>query len=63
MIFHPLLGDVEAMGVAPEGAQLIASGLSAEVAETILQSRASSMKKRLNLKYDFDNDLVLTRAV
>ncbi len=29
------------MGVAPEGAQLIASGLSTEVAETILQSRFS----------------------
>ncbi len=34
----PLLRVVEAVGVAPEGAQLIASGLSTEVAETILQS-------------------------
>ncbi len=33
------------MGVAPEGAQLIASGLSTEVAETILQSRAPSIRK------------------
>ncbi len=32
-------------GLAPEGAQLIASGLSTEVAETILQSRAPSMRK------------------
>ncbi len=48
----PLLGVVEAVGVAPEGAQLIASGLSTEVAETILQSRAPSMRKMyaLNLR-------------
>ncbi len=38
---HPP-GVVEAVGVAPEGAQLIASGLSTEVVETILQSRAPS---------------------
>ncbi len=31
----PLLGVVEAVGVAPEGAHLIASGLSTEFAETI----------------------------
>ncbi len=36
----PLGRVVEAVGVAPEGAQLIASCLSTEVAETILQSRA-----------------------
>ncbi len=36
---------VEAMGVAPEGAQLIASGLSTKVVETILQSKAPSMRK------------------
>ncbi len=36
----PPLGVVETMGVAPKGAQLIASGLSTEVAETILQSNA-----------------------
>ncbi len=35
----PLLGVGDAVGVAPEGAQLIASGLSTEVAETILQFR------------------------
>ncbi|KAL0160079.1 hypothetical protein M9458_043804, partial [Cirrhinus mrigala] len=36
---------VEAVGVASEGAQLIASGLSTEVVETILQSRAPSTRK------------------
>ncbi len=46
----PLLGVVEAVGVAPEGAQLIASGLSTEVVEAILQSRALSMKKLYPLK-------------
>ncbi len=35
---------VEAVGVAPEGAHLIASGLSTEVVETILQSRAPTMR-------------------
>ncbi len=40
----PLLGFVETVGVAPEVTQLIASGLSTEVAETILQSRAPSMR-------------------
>ncbi len=38
----PPPGVMEAVGVAPEGAQLIASGLSTEVVETILQSRAPS---------------------
>ncbi len=46
----PPLGVVETVGVAPEGAQLIASGLSTEVAETILQSRAPSMRKLYALK-------------
>ncbi len=46
----PPLGVVETMGVAPEGAQLIASGLSTEVAETILQSRAPSIRKLYALK-------------
>ncbi|KAL0154785.1 hypothetical protein M9458_049048, partial [Cirrhinus mrigala] len=37
--YHPSPppGAVEAVGVAPEGAQLLASGLSTEVVETILQ--------------------------
>ena len=38
-------GAVEVMGVASEGAQLVASGLSTKVVETILQSRAPSMRK------------------
>ncbi len=42
---------VEAMGVAPEGAQLIASGLSTEVVETILQSRAPSTRKSYTTKW------------
>ncbi len=46
----PLLGVVEAVGVAPEGAQLIASGLSTEVTETVLQSRGPSMRKLYALK-------------
>ncbi len=46
----PLLGVVKAVGMAPEGAQLIASGLSTEVFETILQSRAPSMRKLCALK-------------
>ncbi len=45
-----LLGVVEAVGVETEGAQLISSGLSTEVAETILQSRAPSMRKLYALK-------------
>ncbi|KAL0147308.1 hypothetical protein M9458_057391, partial [Cirrhinus mrigala] len=40
-----LPGVVEAVGVAPEGAHLVASGLSTEVVETILQSRAPSTRK------------------
>ncbi len=42
---------VEVVGVAPEGAQLIASGLSTEVVETILQSRAPSTRKLYALKW------------
>ncbi len=47
----PPAGVVEAVGVAPEGAQLIASGLSTEVVETILQSRAPSTMKLYALKW------------
>ncbi|KAL0161734.1 hypothetical protein M9458_045459, partial [Cirrhinus mrigala] len=47
----PPPGAVEAVGVAPEGAQLIASGLSTEVVETILQSRAPSTRKLYALKW------------
>jgi hypothetical protein len=37
--------------VAPEGAQLLASGLSTEVVETILQSKAPSTRKLYALKW------------
>ncbi len=47
----PPPGVMETVGVAPEGAQLIASGLPAEVVETILQSRAPSTRKVYNLKW------------
>ncbi len=47
----PPPGVVEAVGVAPEGAQLIASALSTEVVETILQSRAPSTRKLYALKW------------
>ncbi|KAI2646068.1 Transposon Ty3-G Gag-Pol polyprotein [Labeo rohita] len=42
---------VEALGVASEGAHLVASGLSTEVVETILQSRAPSTRKLYALKW------------
>ncbi|KAL0191948.1 hypothetical protein M9458_010244, partial [Cirrhinus mrigala] len=48
---NPLPGVVEVVGVAPEGAHLIASGLSTEVVETILQSRAPSTRKLYGLKW------------
>ncbi len=47
----PPPGAVEAVGVASEGAQLVASGLSTEVVETILQSRAPSTRKLYALKW------------
>ena len=47
----PLPGAMEVMGVAPEGAHLVASGLSTEVAETILQSRTPSMRKLYSLRW------------
>ncbi len=47
----PPPGVMEAVGVAPEGAQLIASGLSTEVVETIFQSRAPSTRKLYGLKW------------
>ncbi len=47
----PPHGVVEAVGVAPEGAQLMASGLSTEVVETILQSRAPLTRKLYALKW------------
>ncbi|KAL0198713.1 hypothetical protein M9458_007253, partial [Cirrhinus mrigala] len=47
----PSPGVVEVMGVASEGAHLVASGLSTEVVETILQSRAPSSRKLYALKW------------
>ncbi len=47
----PPPGVMEDVGVAPEGAQLIASGLTTEVVETILQSRAPSTRKLYGLKW------------
>ncbi|KAI2664245.1 Transposon Ty3-G Gag-Pol polyprotein [Labeo rohita] len=41
----PPPGAVETLGVASEGAHLLASGLSTKVVETILQSRAPSTRK------------------
>ncbi len=49
----PPPGVMENVGVAPEGEQLIASGLPAEVVETILQSRAPSTRKVYALKWKF----------
>ncbi len=46
----PPPGDVEVLGVAPEGAQLVASGLSTEVVGTVLQSRAPSARKTVRLE-------------
>ncbi|KAI2668277.1 Transposon Ty3-G Gag-Pol polyprotein [Labeo rohita] len=51
--FHPSppAGAMEALGVASEGAHLLASGLSTEVVETILHSRAPSTRKLYALKW------------
>ncbi len=42
---------METVGLASEGAQLIDSGLSTEVVETILHSKAPSTKKLYALKW------------
>ncbi|KAI2660382.1 DNA-directed RNA polymerase subunit B' [Labeo rohita] len=47
----PPAGAVEALGVTSEGAHLLASGLSTEVVETILLSRAPSTRKLYALKW------------
>ncbi len=44
-VYNPRPGDIEVVGVAPDGVQLIASGLSTEVVETILQYRAPPTRK------------------
>ncbi|XP_026111570.1 uncharacterized protein LOC113088631 [Carassius auratus] len=48
----PPARDLEALGVASEGAQLIESGLSTEVVETILSSRAPATRKLYRLKWN-----------
>ncbi len=48
--FTPVQGVLKTVGVALVGAQLIASGLSTEVVETILHSRAPSARN-LSLKW------------
>ncbi len=55
----PPPGVMEAVGVAPEGARLIASGLSTEVVETILQSRVKlyALKWRLFTSWCGDRQL------
>ncbi len=47
----PPTSTVETVGLASEGAQLIDSGLSTEVVETILHSRAPSTRKLYALKW------------
>lgn len=42
-IFHSCLGLWKHVGLASEGAQILESGLSTEVVETIIHSRAPSM--------------------
>ncbi|KAL0151218.1 hypothetical protein M9458_053409, partial [Cirrhinus mrigala] len=49
--YWPARAWLEVMGVAPEGAHLVASGLSTEVVETILQYRAPSTRKLYALKW------------
>ncbi len=47
----PPTGVMEAVGVASEETQLIASVLSTEVVETILQTRAPSIRKLYTQKW------------
>lgn len=46
------VGVMEAVGVAAEGAHLIASGLSTEIIETILQYRSPCMKTLYSLRWN-----------
>jgi len=46
---------MEAVGLAPEGDQLINAGLSTEVVETILNSRNPSTRKIYALKWNVCN--------
>jgi len=47
----PSFGVLDTVGLASEGSRLIESGLSTEVVETILQSRAPSTRKLYILKW------------
>ncbi|KAK3556184.1 hypothetical protein QTP70_005577 [Hemibagrus guttatus] len=47
----PPPGDMEALGVAPEGDQFLEAGLSSEVVETLLNARAPSTRKLYALKW------------
>ncbi len=50
--FSPSARAVETLGLAPEGAQYLEAGLSAEVIETILSSRAPSTRRLYGLKWN-----------
>lgn len=45
-------GIMETVGLAPQGAQYLEAGLSAGVVETILNSRAPSMRRLYGLKWN-----------
>ncbi len=51
MICHPCPDLLENKGVAPEQSTLMCSGLSAEITNTILNSRAPSMRRLYALKW------------
>ena len=48
-LYYTPAGDVEIMGLAPERDQVLNAGLSTEVVETILNSRAPSTRKLYSL--------------
>lgn len=47
----PMTWDMETVGLAPEGDQLLDAGLSTEVIETILNAKASSTRRLYTLKF------------
>lgn len=49
--FSPPKGDVEIVGLALEGDQLLSAGFSTDVFEIILNSRAPSLRKLYALKW------------
>ncbi|XP_067292683.1 receptor-type tyrosine-protein phosphatase eta [Pseudorasbora parva] len=50
--FPPPAGDMEPLGLAPEGARYLEAGLSAEMVETLLSSRAPSTRRLYSLKWN-----------